>query len=286
MPSTAPGPASPAARIVRLVVAPEDVELASDALWQRRPSAVHQEEVGEHVRLTADPADLADLDDLRSRWPTEVLELDRDEHLDAWRAWATPIRAGRRILLQPAWLPADPAPDDVVVTIDPGRTFGSGSHPSTRLVLAILEDRLRPGDEVLDVGTGSGVLAVAAALLGARSAVGIDIDPAAVDVTLANAAASGVAGKVSASTAPLAEVGGEFDVVLANIGAGVLTARAPQLVHRTRRTGWLALAGLLEAQVDAVVASFGAAGAVAVERRHEDGWAAVVLQVATADPAS
>lgn len=274
----APRPAGPGPRIVRMLVPAADVELAADALWQGRPSAVHEEPLADRVRLTADPVDLAPLQGLGDRWPTEVLELDSDDHLDAWRAWAKPIRAGRRILLQPDWLPAAPAPDDIVVSLDPGRTFGSGSHPSTRLVLGILEDRVRAGDEVLDVGTGSGVLAVAACLLGARTAVGIDIDPAAVDVTRANAVANGVDGMVSASTRPLAEVAGEFDVVLANIGARILSELAEDLLRRTRPGGWLALAGLLAGQVDSVVARFVAVGAVLVEQRDEEGWAAVVLE--------
>lgn len=248
---------------------------------------MHEEPVGDRVRLTADPQDGSDLDDLRRRWPVEVLELDSDEHLDAWRAWATPIRAGRTIVLQPAWLPPPrPAPGDIVVTIDPGQTFGSGSHPSTRLVLAIIEDRLREGDEVLDVGTGSGVLAVTACVLGAARAVGIDIEPAAVEVTQANAAANGVGDRVTTSTQPLDRVDGAFDVVLANIGARVLTELAGPLVRRLRPTGCLVLAGVLDRQLDAVLVRFEEEeGALAVERRHEDGWAAVALEVATARPA-
>lgn len=279
MPASASRPAGPGPRIVRLLVPAADVELAADALWQRRPSAVHEEPAGELVRLTADPLDAAGLDELRQRWTVEVLELDSDDHLDAWRAWARPLRAGRHLVLQPAWLPVAAADDDVVLLVDPGRTFGSGSHPSTRLVLGILEDRLRAGDQVLDVGTGSGVLAVAACVLGARSAVGIDIDPAAVEVTMANARANGVEGRVAASTQPLGEVTGELDIVLANIGARVLGEMAELLIERTRPGGWLALAGLLADQVDPVVARCAAAGAELVERREEDGWAAVVLEI-------
>lgn len=263
---------------MRLLVPVADVELAADALWQRRPSAVHEEPSGELVRLTADPLLAAGLAELQQRWTVEVLELDSDDHLDAWRAWARPLRAGRHIVLQPAWLPVVAADDDVVVLVDPGRAFGSGSHPSTRLVLGLLEDRLRAGDEILDVGTGSGVLSVGACLLGAGSAVGIDIDPAAVEVTLANARANRVEGRVTASTRPLAEVVHRFDGIVANIGARVLGEMAEPLIERTRPGGWLVLAGLLAGQVDPVVARFVAAGAELVERRDEEGWSAVVLE--------
>lgn len=263
---------------MRLSVLPHEAELAADALWQLGSSAVHEEPVGEWIVLTADPTDLSGLDDLRVRWDVELLELDVDEHLDAWRRWATPVRAGRRIVLQPAWLPVDGGVDDVVVVLDPGRTFGSGSHPSTRLVLAAIEDRLLDGDEVLDVGTGSGVLAVAACLMGAASAVAIDVAPAAVDVALANARVNGVADRVTASTRPLADVAGTFDVVLANIGAGVLVELAREVVERTRPHGCLVLAGLLAEQVESVVGAFAALGARLVERLDEDGWSALVLE--------
>lgn len=268
---------------MRVLVPVADVELAADALWQGRPTAVHEEPVGDRVRLTADPSDAGTLVGLGDRWPIEVLDLDGDEHLDTWRAWARPVRAGRRIVVRPTWsLAATAERDDVIVSVDPGRAFGSGSHPSTRLVLGVLEDRLRPGDEVLDVGTGSGVLAIAACLLGATAAIGIDVDPAAVEVTLANARTNGVDGMVSASTRPLDEVAGEFDVVVANIGARVLMEMASSLVERTRPTGWLALAGLLADQVDDVVARFATDGAVPVDRRDEEGWAAVVLELVEA----
>lgn len=264
--------------IVRLDVAEADAELATDALWQGRPSAVSEEPLGDgRVRLTADPADPAGID---PRWPVEPIEVDGVAHLDAWRAWARPLRAGQHLVLHPAWLPvAEPAAADVVLLLDPGRTFGSGSHPSTRLVLAVLEDVLAGGERVLDVGCGSGVLAIAACRLGAASAVAIDIDPDAVEATASNATANGVAARVTASSDPLTAVGGSFDVVLANIGVRVLADLAADLVVRVAPGGLLVLAGLLTDQVDAVVAV--CAGCREVERRDEDGWSASVLRRST-----
>lgn len=261
--------------IVQLEVSKADAGLAADALWQAGPSAVSEVSLGDgRVRLTADPADLARID---PRWPIEVVELDGAAHLDAWRAWARPTRAGRRMLLQPAWLPVTDAVDgDVVIALDPGRSFGSGSHPSTRLVLAALEDLITGGERVLDVGCGSGVLAVAACLLGARSAVAIDVDPAAVEVTDANAARNGVGERVEASTTPLTTVAGTFDVAVANIGVRVLLGIAPALVRAVRPGGALVVAGLLDGQADDVVAA--CVGAVEVSRTGEDGWAAPVLR--------
>lgn len=251
-------------------------ELAADALWQAAPSAVGEEALPDgRVRLTADVADPAAVP---GGWPVTVLEPDDDAHLDAWRAWAHPQRAGARIVLHPAWQPMGPsAPGDLVVPLDPGRTFGSGSHPSTRLVVAALEVHLCEGDRVLDVGGGSGVLAVVAARLGAASARAVDIDPAAPAVTLANARANGVADRVEASTTPVAAVGDRYDVVLANIGLGVLTELAGALRAAVRPGGLLVLAGLLDAQVDGLLASSYPA-ATELERSSLEGWAAVVLR--------
>lgn len=267
-------------RIVRLVVPPGDVELASDALWQRGPHAVHEEPQADGtVRLTADVADVDGLDRLGARWPVEVLEIDGDGYLDAWRAWARPVRAGRRFVLQPAWLEAPPSADghDLMVLLDPGRAFGSGSHPSTRLVLALMEDLVEADASVLDVGTGSGVLAVAACLLGAASVVAVDVDAAAVEATERNARANDVVGRITVSTTPVADVVGAFDLVVANIGAAVLGDLADVLVASVRPGGHLVLAGLLAEQADAVVARF--SGAVERERRAEAGWMAVALEV-------
>lgn len=262
-------------QIVHLEVPEADAELAADALWQGGPSAVSEVALGGgRVRLAADVADVAAID---GRWPVQVVELDSDAYLDAWRQWATPQRAGRRIVLQPSWVPAaEVAPADLVVVLDPGRAFGSGSHPSTRLVLAVLEDLVAGGERVLDVGCGSGVLAVTACRLGAAHAVALDIDPAAVDATTANASANGVGSQVEASTGELGDLSGSFDIVLANIGARVLTDLAAALVERVRPGGLLVLAGLLAEQADAVVAA--CAGCQELRRPADRGWVAPVLR--------
>jgi ribosomal protein L11 methyltransferase len=252
-----------------------DVELAADALWQARPSAVSEADLGGgRVRLTADVADVARL---AEHWDARVLEPDGDAYLDAWRAWATPQRAGQHIVLVPSWLRAPvPHPRDVVVQIDPGRAFGSGSHPSTRLVLALLERHVSGGERILDVGCGSGVLSVTACLLGAASAVAVDVDPAAVEVTRANAEANGVAARVEASITPVADVRGDFDVVVANIGGRVLRELALDLQARTAPGGLVVLAGMLEEQAADVRAAYARCAEVA--RRTSDGWAALALR--------
>lgn len=262
--------------VVQIEVDGSQAELASDALWQARPSAVLEVDLGDgRVRLTADVADTALVDAI---WAPTLLNVDDDGYLDAWRTWATPIRAGRRTVLHPAWLPGGEAvgPDDVVLVLDPGRSFGSGSHESTRLAVALMEDLVAPGVRVLDVGCGSGVLAALAALLGATEVVAIDIEPGAVVATEANAAANAVAERVSASTAGLGDIDGPFDLVVANIGGGTLFDLAPQLVARVGPGGWLVLSGVLTERLDALVTA--CPGCAELRRVTEAGWSAVALR--------
>lgn len=262
--------------VVRLVVAADQAELAADALWQAGPSAV-----GEEIRpdgRVALTADVADVDAVGASWPLTLLEGDHDASLDAWRAWATPLRAGARVVLHPAWLPVDePRDGDVVVALDPGRTFGSGSHASTRLAVAAVEALLCAGDRVLDVGTGSGVLAVVAARLGASSVRAIDLDVESPSITAANARRNDVEALVTASNEPLESIDGAYDLVLANIGVRVLADLAEDLWACVGTGGALVLAGLLDDQVDGLLIGH-YSQATEVERTSAEGWSAVVLR--------
>ena len=223
------------------------------------------------VELVAEVAALDSLDDLP--WPVEVVEVD-DSWWDGWRPFARAARAGVHLVVQPPWAPRLTARHgDVVLLIDPGRAFGSGSHPSTLLALAALEPLVGPGSSVLDVGCGSGVLAVAAARLGAGRVVAIDVDPAAHAATLDNAARNGV--EVEVPRVPLSEVSGRFDVVLANLLAPTLIELAAPLGERVAEQGALVVSGLLPQQTERVFAAL--APLVAVGETELDGWVAATL---------
>ena len=123
-----------------------------------------------------------------------IRELAEEDWAEAWKQQYHLLRVGRRIVIVPAWEAYAPAPGEVVIRLEPGMAFGTGLHPTTRLCLEALEAHLAPGCTVLDVGTGSGVLAIAAAKLGARSVLALDADPVAVSVARENVALNGVAG--------------------------------------------------------------------------------------------
>ncbi|MCH1615233.1 MAG: 50S ribosomal protein L11 methyltransferase [Acidimicrobiales bacterium] len=166
---------------------------------------------------------------------------------------------------------------EVTIEIDPGSGFGAGDHPSTHLLLEALAHRLVGGEEVLDVGCGSGVLTVAAACLGAFNAVGIDINRDGLVSAGLNAAMNGVSDRTSFLFVPLREVPGNFDVVLANIHDYTLRSMANELTDKLKRNGWLGLSGISSAQVSRVEACF---PRVKFERPiNRDEWVGLVGKV-------
>jgi ribosomal protein L11 methyltransferase len=250
-----------------------EVELASDALWGLGVVAVEERtppDGGASVELWTSVGDVHSVD---LPWPWRFVEVD-ERVGDTWRQFATPIWVQHDLVVSPAWVSFDPPPGVIVITIEPGATFGMGDHPTTRLTMIAARRWVRSGTRVLDVGCGSGVLAVGAMVFGAASAVGIDIAPAAVPVTSANALANEV--EVEVSTTALEEVEGTFDLVLANILAPALVALAPHLRRVLAPGGALVISGVLESAHAHVVDALAPLQVVATDTL--DGWAAVTLR--------
>ena len=184
-----------------------------------------------------------------------------------------PIRIADRLWIVPSWCqPVDPAAHNLVV--DPGLAFGTGSHPTTRLCLQWLASDLAAGESVLDYGCGSGILAIAAARLGAGTVVGTDVDPQAIAASIANARANGVDAEFVLPESLAARGWGAFDVVVANILTNPLRLLAPALAARVRPGGRIVLSGILEAQADEVVAIYADWFNIGVWRADE-GWVAL-----------
>lgn len=192
----------------------------------------------------------------------ETLPPFRHELLDdqpwerAWMDQFQPMRFGRRLWVCPSWSTID-EPDAVALRLDPGLAFGTGTHPTTALCLEWLDSQPLAGATVLDYGCGSGILAIAALLLGAERAIGVDNDPQALVATRDNAIRNGIAPERLLTCLPQqCPVDLQADVTVANILAGPLQQLAPQLIAQTRRGGRLALSGILTEQTEAVLQAY------------------------------
>jgi ribosomal protein L11 methyltransferase len=217
-----------------------------------------------------------------------------DEWRDVWKQFFRATRIGQRFVVRPSWdqdgaVAGTPGQVDHVIDLDPGRAFGTGAHPSTRLVIAAIEALAtrrpdRPVGRFLDLGCGSGILSIAASRLWpAAAGLAMDIDPEATACTVENLERNQVSGVVAA-TGSLDEVerlgGARFDLVMANIQADVLELLAPDFPARLAPGGRLLLSGLLTADVETVVEAYAAVGLV-LEQRNDDGeWAGLVLRAA------
>jgi ribosomal protein L11 methyltransferase len=217
---------------------------------------------------------LRPIGDLRTRL------VDEADWAEAWKAHFPVIRVGRRIVVKPTWRRHRAEPGDVVIALDPGMAFGTGLHPTTRLCLLGLEaiaDRAEglAGARVVDVGSGSGILSIAAARLGASDVLAIDIDPIAVESTEANARRNRVGGRIRARLGSLPTGEPPADLVLANLIASLLVRLASALAATTKPGGrWLA-SGIFRDREAEVVEAFGAAGLRTTDRWGEDDWVAL-----------
>lgn len=267
-------------RAVVLLVSPGDVELASDRLWVAGAGAVEERRRDDgriELRTTLgadDDVARSRLGELPGEWVVEFEDVD-DEPADTWRRFARPIEVSEDLVITPAWLVVEDAAAATIVRIEPAGSFGLGDHPTTRLSAALVHRTVRPGDRVLDVGCGSGVLSVIAALDGASEVVAIDIADVARQATVDNTVRNGVGDRVRVSTTPIDEVDGEFDVVVANILAPALVAMAPSLRRLTAAGGRLIVSGVLTDGYDHVVEAL--APMRPVVERDDEGWSVVVL---------
>lgn len=271
-------------RVLIVAVDPREVDIAVDVLWMHGPLAVATDTDidGAEERLTASFADDVDPaavgDAVVRAVPTARVSVVDDDGTwwDAWREHAHPIEiAGGRVIVAPAWMPAPtPPPGGLVVTIDPGRTFGSGAHATTRLVLEALVRLPLAGARVLDVGCGSGVLAIVAARLGAVEVVAVDVDPACIEATVANARANGIGRRVRATVEPLGALDGAFDIVVANVLLPAFETLAPELRRLAMRT--LVVSGMLDGTEHRAIDAIGP-GWRCAERSSDDGWTTALL---------
>ncbi len=219
---------------------------------------------------------LAHLNAIRPVPHPHVRPLDETEWWTAWQRHFKPLRVGKRLVIVPAWHTYHPSPDEVPVIIEPGMAFGTGLHPSTRLALRLLEGAVTPGIRVLDVGTGSGILAIAAARLGARAVTATDIDPQAIVAARDNIARNRLTAQVTLHEGSLPPGEPPFDVVVVNILHHVILNLLDQgLWAYVQPGGSLLLSGILRPHETDVLLAVMARGGRLVERLTEEDWIAL-----------
>ena len=202
--------------------------------------------------------------------------IERRNWNDEWEKTIQPIRVSDRIIIAPSWHPVSPRGKDIVIIIDPKMSFGTGYHETTRLMLRLMEEFVRPSVRFLDVGTGSGVLAIAAVKLGCREAVGCDTDEWSFDNARENAAQNGVADSVSIIHGDIDSApDGPFDIVAANIQLTIIVPIISGLRSRLGPKGLLLLSGLLKTDEDAIASALNTSGLSVVSRLAENEWIAV-----------
>lgn len=204
-----------------------------------------------------------------------------EDWANAWKAHYGVHRIGRRVVVRAPWHEYEPKAGEVVVELDPGMAFGTGLHPSTKLCVLALEDAVEPGVTVLDVGTGSGVLAIAAVLLGAARVDAVDVEPVAVRSARENAERNGVGDRVrveEGSVGPGGPFRGRYELVVANIIARILIDLAPGIAAAVAPGGSLVLGGVIESREPAVRRAFEGEGLVFERRDRIEDWVALVYR--------
>jgi ribosomal protein L11 methyltransferase len=287
---------------------PEAVEAVSEILSRVAPGGVSVEpgfelvEEGLGARIDANRpamirAHVPAVDDASIRGATEIVDtalghlrafglrpigelrttvVDEADWAEAWKQHFHVQHLGRRLVIKPSWLRYRRTGDEVVIDLDPGMAFGTGLHPTTRLCLRALEDRADRGPlgRVLDVGCGSGILSIAAVKLGATRALGVDIDPIAIEATEANARHNRVGRRVRARDGTIPSDEGPFDTVLANLIAGILVELAPHLAAECLPGATLVTSGIFIDREAETWAALERAGFELVRRWHESDWVA------------
>ena len=242
-----------------------------------------------HIKLYLEDTDTAALARLEEtvkelNLPMNVSKMAEVDWEESWKDNYPPQEVGENLVVLPYWLAEGYEGQRTPIILDPGLTFGTGAHPSTQMVMETMERSIRPGAKCLDLGSGSGILSIAALRLGAEKAVGIDIDPKAEDIARENAAYNGFAapeftsltGNVTEDHDLMAKLSQEnWDVVLVNIVADVIIGLAPVLPKFMNENTLLICSGILDTRLDDVTAALEAAGLTIAGRREKEDWRSV-----------
>ncbi|MBS4786028.1 MAG: 50S ribosomal protein L11 methyltransferase [Clostridiales bacterium] len=214
---------------------------------------------------------------IENRISTESVR--QEEWATAWKTYYHPTKLGERLVVCPSWEEYQPAEGEVVITLDPGMAFGTGSHDTTRLCLQLLEQHCAPGKRVLDIGSGSGILAISSVLLGCDRAVGVEIDPTAVRVARENSAINHTDDRVEFLCGDLVQqVSGRYHIVCANIVADVIIRLLPDVGQFMEEGAALILSGIIDEREADVLAALEQNALAVAQRRESAGWVALLCE--------
>lgn len=218
---------------------------------------------------------------------TTETSLTRQEDWEwGWKQYFKPFPVGETFLIKPSWETVDDAGGRTILEIDPASSFGTGTHDTTQLCMGMLEKTVKGGEKLLDMGTGSGILAIAAAMLGAKADTAVDIDEHCLTCAKENAERNGVRigrtlhGDALRDAALAAEIGDGYDIIVANIVADVIIGMAPMFWDKLKPGGTLICSGILNERADEVERALRAAGFALCERRASDDWTAFTVRKA------
>ncbi len=240
------------------------------------------------VFVPSDRSYMDDMADIRQRMGTvglhgkiEIVGVNEEDWANSWKQYYKPLHVGERIVICPAWESYTPAPHELVIRMDPGMAFGTGTHETTRLVIRLLEKYITPDCRMLDVGTGTGILAICAKRLGAGICRAYDIDPTAVRVARENIADSGLAGITCDQSDLLRGVsleGGKYHVISANIVADIIIRMTPDVENYLAEGGVILCSGIILERCDDVIAAFEAQGFEVVEKLVDNDWCGIAVK--------
>ena len=259
------------------------VEIVSAQLFELGCCGVMEEDISDGVRLTAYFETMQNEAEIRQALVTYECRFEQVPDTDwtlAWRSFFRPVYPTPRMAICPPWDRVPDPPGGFTIAIDPQMAFGTGHHETTRLALLGLEKKIISGDRVLDVGTGSGILSIAAVKLGAVEVMAVDIEAAAIENARANCALNGVDAKVVLKQGSVQAMSGVFDVVVANIISSILLPMVPELTKRLHSEGCAILGGILEREREAFCAALDRANLVLDEMLEDGEWLCAIARKA------
>ncbi len=263
------------------------------AYWDYIDEALQQQLQGlSQIKLYLEDSDAAGLSRLQAaveqlQLTTETETLPDTDWEESWKENYPAVEVGSRFAVIPYWLAQEQDSGRLPVILDPGLTFGTGAHPSTQMVMEFMEEAVQPGFQCLDLGSGSGILSIAALRLGAKAAVGVDIDPKAEDIARENAAYNGfvspeftaLTGNVTTDRPLMEKLRAEsWDVVLVNIVADVIISLAPVLPALLTDSSLLICSGILDSRLSDVTAALEQAGLTVTQTRAKEDWRSITAK--------